>query len=101
MANAKRSFNESVVITNVGLDHTRWLGETHEAIAHEKAGIIKPHRPVLCGVRDRDARTVIEEVAAQQQAPLVMIDRDFAVEAALEPETADRFPRHRIRIGAH
>jgi dihydrofolate synthase/folylpolyglutamate synthase len=90
------------VITSISLDHMRELGGTVPEIAREKAGIIKPHRPVLCGVRDRDARTVIEEVAAQQQAPLVMIDRDFAVEAALEPETADRFPRHlprhRIRI---
>ena len=30
------------VITNVGLDHTRWLGESHAAIAREKSGIIKP-----------------------------------------------------------
>lgn len=84
------------VITSISLDHMRELGDTVPKIAREKAGIIKPLRPVLCGVRDREARTVIEEVAAQQQAPLVMIDRDFAVEAALEPETADRFPRHRF-----
>lgn len=55
------------VITSISLDHMRELGGTVPEIAREKAGIIKPHRPVLCGVRDRDARTVIEEVAAQQQ----------------------------------
>lgn len=37
------------VITNIGLDHTQFLGDTLEAIAHEKAGIIKPGIPVVIG----------------------------------------------------
>ena len=37
------------VITNIGLDHTQFLGDTLEAIAHEKAGIIKPAIPVVIG----------------------------------------------------
>lgn len=37
------------VITNIGLDHTQFLGNTLEAIAGEKAGIIKPHIPVIIG----------------------------------------------------
>jgi dihydrofolate synthase/folylpolyglutamate synthase len=37
------------VITSIGLEHTRILGDTIEAIAKEKAGIIKPGRPVLVG----------------------------------------------------
>lgn len=37
------------VITNIGLDHTQFLGNTHEAIAFEKAGIIKPNVPVIIG----------------------------------------------------
>lgn len=37
------------VITNIGLDHTQFLGNTLEAIAYEKAGIIKPKIPVVIG----------------------------------------------------
>ena len=37
------------VITNIGLDHTQFLGDTIEAIASEKAGIIKPNIPVVIG----------------------------------------------------
>jgi len=37
------------VITNIGLDHTQFLGDTLEAIASEKAGIIKPNIPVVIG----------------------------------------------------
>ncbi len=37
------------VITNIGLDHTQFLGDTLEAIAFEKAGIIKPQIPVVIG----------------------------------------------------
>lgn len=37
------------VITNIGLDHTQFLGDTLEAIAYEKAGIIKPGIPVVIG----------------------------------------------------
>jgi dihydrofolate synthase/folylpolyglutamate synthase len=37
------------VITNIGLDHTQFLGDTLEAIAYEKAGIIKPNVPVVVG----------------------------------------------------
>ncbi|AIG29449.1 tetrahydrofolate synthase [Flavobacterium psychrophilum] len=37
------------VITNIGLDHTLFLGNTLEAIANEKAGIIKPNTPVIVG----------------------------------------------------
>ena len=37
------------VITNIGLDHTQFLGNTLDAIAFEKAGIIKPNVPVVIG----------------------------------------------------
>lgn len=37
------------VITNIGLDHTQFLGNTLEAVAFEKAGIIKPNIPVVIG----------------------------------------------------
>ena len=59
------------VITRIGLDHCDWLGTTHAAIATEKAGIIKPGRPVVCGAMPQEALDTIRAVAARQGSPLV------------------------------
>jgi dihydrofolate synthase/folylpolyglutamate synthase len=59
------------VITNIGLDHTRWLGETHAAIAAEKAGIIKPGIPALTAAAQPKALAVIRAEAARQGAELI------------------------------
>lgn len=40
------------VITSIGLDHMDWLGPNRDAIAQEKAGILRPGRPVICGEAD-------------------------------------------------
>lgn len=47
------------VITGIALDHTAILGDTYEKIAFEKAGIIKPHCPVVLGDCNDDARAVL------------------------------------------
>lgn len=59
------------VITRVGEDHREWLGDTLEAIATEKAGIIKNSRPVVLGALPSDARDVILSVAASRKAPVI------------------------------
>ncbi len=53
------------VITRIGLDHTQWLGDTLGKIAGEKAGIIKPGRPVVCGAMPDEARAVVRRRAAE------------------------------------
>lgn len=58
------------VITNVGLDHMAQLGHTLEAIAYQKAGIIKRRVPVVSGVTQDGPREVIRRVAAEMNAPL-------------------------------
>jgi dihydrofolate synthase/folylpolyglutamate synthase len=68
------------VVTSVGLDHTAQLGNTLEAIAYQKAGIIKPGVPVVCGVTDPGPRVVIERVAAEVGAKVVQAGRDFGFE---------------------
>lgn len=40
------------VITSIGLDHQDWLGDDRDAIAREKAGILRAGRPVVCGETD-------------------------------------------------
>jgi len=59
------------VITRIGLDHCDWLGSTRAAIATEKAGIIKPSRPVVCGAMPQDALDAIRAVATRLGSPLV------------------------------
>ncbi len=58
------------VITHVALDHCDILGDTVEAIAAEKAGIVKPGRPVVMGAMDARAKAVIAAAAARLGAPL-------------------------------
>lgn len=57
------------VITSISLDHTDILGDTIEAIAAEKAGIIKPGVPVFCDGSSKEASAVIKERASSLQSP--------------------------------
>ena len=62
------------VITNISLDHTDMLGDTLAAIAGEKAGIIKPDRPVIIGESHFETRPVFESVAEKRGAPILFAD---------------------------
>ncbi len=64
------------LITNIGLDHTDWLGTDRESIAREKAGIMRAGRPVVCA--DSDAPLAIAAIAGALAAPLTQIGRDFS-----------------------
>jgi dihydrofolate synthase/folylpolyglutamate synthase len=70
------------VITNVDLDHERYLGDTVGAIAEEKAGIIKPGVPLVTAAAHRDALATLAARAAERHAPLTVIGRDVRVEGA-------------------
>jgi len=65
------------VILPIHLEHTEWLGDTLEAIAGEKAGIIKPGVPVVCSRQAPEACRVISARAAELGAPLVYLGREF------------------------
>ena len=58
------------VITNIGKDHTQFLGDTLEKIAFEKAGIIKPNTPVVIGEYTSETKPVFLEVAKQNQSEI-------------------------------
>ncbi len=64
------------VITNVSLEHTDILGKTIEKVACEKAGIIKPGRPVVTGVWDRRAVALIRATADMRKSPFYMMQRE-------------------------
>jgi dihydrofolate synthase/folylpolyglutamate synthase len=74
------------VITSVGLDHQEFLGRTLAKIAFEKAGIIKPGVPLVCGLVPGIARRVINRRARELGAP---------VRGALDESGALRARRHR------
>lgn len=65
------------VITSISLDHTRQLGSTVEAIAAEKAGIIKPGVPVFCGPLEAGPRRVIAEIAERHGCRMFEAGHDF------------------------
>jgi dihydrofolate synthase/folylpolyglutamate synthase len=62
------------VITSLSFDHTAILGNTLAQIAREKAGIIKANVPVVCAPQRDEATSVIEQVAREQNAPLIAIN---------------------------
>jgi dihydrofolate synthase/folylpolyglutamate synthase len=64
------------VITTIALDHQEWLGDTVEEIAREKAGIIRPGKPVLYG--DQSVPAVIHQQAEAVAAELHMFGTDFS-----------------------
>lgn len=60
------------VITSIGLDHTEHLGESIEAIASEKAGIIKHRVPCVTGARQESVIDVFRAAAALEHAPFII-----------------------------
>lgn len=73
------------VITNIGLDHMRFLGNTHELIAVEKAGIIKPGVPVVIGETDKRTIGVFRAKASKCKSKLIQADTiDSIVEYKLD-----------------
>jgi dihydrofolate synthase / folylpolyglutamate synthase len=67
------------VITNIGLDHTQFLGDTPAKIASEKAGIIKPGVPVIIGQTQESVLSVFQKTAKRNQSKLHLADKNFEV----------------------
>jgi dihydrofolate synthase / folylpolyglutamate synthase len=67
------------VITSVSLDHCAFLGDSVEAIAGEKAGILKPARPAIVAKQSKGALAVIEARARALGAPLLAANRSWDV----------------------
>jgi dihydrofolate synthase/folylpolyglutamate synthase len=67
------------IITRLDIEHTAFLGKTLPEIAVEKAGIIKPGRPVLCGAMPEEARAVIRRTALERGARFVAVEEAATV----------------------
>ncbi len=75
---------ELAVITNIGLDHTRFLGHTLPDIAREKAGIIKENIPVIIGRRQPEVQEVFSAVASRLNAPLRVAGDHYEVVSVIQ-----------------
>lgn len=70
------------VITSISKDHTQLLGDTLEAIAREKAGIIKPHTPVIIGRGESpEVREVFVKKASEEEAPIIFAEEVVHIKA--------------------
>ena len=79
------------VITNIGHDHMDVLGDTLEAIAAEKAGIIKPGVPVVSAASQPEAIRVLGETAAARKSTLYLLGRQFRETPLESGEGTQRF----------
>ncbi len=66
---------ELCVITNISLDHVKFLGENEEQIAVEKAGIIKPETAVVIGETQEGSKNVFIETAKDKNSPIFFADK--------------------------
>ncbi len=83
------------VITNIGMDHVQFLGDTPEAIAREKAGIIKPGIPVVVGQAEGLIKKVLIEVAEKSGSHISFADENRS--ALAESDLKGHYQRHNIR----
>lgn len=72
------------IITNIGLDHQDFLGNTLEAIAGEKAGIIKTKTPVVIGEKSKPSQAIFEAQSGALNAP-IYFSEDFKDELQTVP----------------
>ena len=79
---------EVSVITSIGLDHCELLGDTHAKIASEKAGILKPGRPVVIGRLPAEAEAVVRQRALMLGCPLHSVRDVFGDDLDAYPHTS-------------
>ena len=97
---------EVAVFTNIGLDHTEYLGDTVEAIAATKAGILKSGCDCVLYPNIPSVEQVIREACARQGIPLTVPDRSAVIlqNRSLDGQVfsfADRSALHLPLLGAH
>ena len=71
---------ELSIITNIGLDHTQFLGNTLEKVAIEKAGIIKEHVLVVIGETVPETKAVFERIASERNTSIVFSEDEISSE---------------------
>jgi dihydrofolate synthase/folylpolyglutamate synthase len=85
------------ILTSIGLDHTAVLGNTLAEIAWEKAGIVKPGRPVVSAPQRPEAMDVIRRVAGDRGARLTEVEQCYRFERIRSDLSGQHFRIHEPR----
>ncbi len=88
---------ELCLITNIGLDHTQFLGNTLSLIAGEKAGIIKEGVPVVISHTQNEIQSVFLQKAAAMQSKLIFADQEWQV-SKIEENNLDKSQNSRFQV---
>lgn len=92
---------ELCLITNIGLDHTQFLGDTLSLIAGEKAGIIKQGVPVVISHTQQEIQSIFLQKAAEKHANLVFADQQWEVTRTQNSEQeASQLARFQVKGSA-
>ena len=67
------------IITNIGLEHTEYLGDSLPKIAREKGGIIKKCTPVVVGEKNANYNLVLEEIAQDRRSEITYAEEAFSL----------------------
>ncbi|NRD24713.1 bifunctional folylpolyglutamate synthase/dihydrofolate synthase [Winogradskyella litoriviva] len=86
---------ELSVVTNIGMDHTQFLGDTLTKIAGEKAGIIKKNIPVVIGETHAETENVFRNKAIEEQSEIYFADQ--RIDKILESDLKGSYQIHNIK----
>ena len=86
---------ELAVITNIGLDHTQFLGTTLHEIAAEKGGIIKHNIPTIIGQYQEETFPVFEQLAFDLESPLYLAE--ILIEDSYDCDLKGSYQQHNIK----
>lgn len=86
------------VLTNVSLEHTRWLGPTERHIAEEKLAVVPAGGTVVTGPLGPEARDVAERVTRERSAGLLMLGRDFELNEDVRLRPRGAFQRENFAV---
>ena len=90
------------VLTNVGLEHTRWLGPTVRDIAAEKLAVLRPETTLALGADlDPDALALARVVAAERRAHIVQVSDEEVAAAPLAAFQRRNFALARVAAEAY
>jgi dihydrofolate synthase/folylpolyglutamate synthase len=88
------------VLTNVSLEHTRWLGPTERHIAEEKLAVVPAGGTLVAGPLGGEALAVAERVTAERGARLLFLGRDFDLREGVPLALKGAFQRENFAVAA-
>jgi dihydrofolate synthase/folylpolyglutamate synthase len=88
------------IITNIGLDHTQFLGNTIADIAREKGGIIKPGVPVIIGETHPESSEIFKEIALLNTSTISFADQEVEIQKEI-PKKESAFMKVKVNSKDH